>query len=227
MKVAPYQQIAMFLMMSISLSLTASAPTSYNRAKSIIYRIARDINNYTIYCNCPIVWINKKKNFLGLATCGYRGRKQKKRGNRIEIEHIVPVRELAHHMPCWKKGGRKGCAKNRKYNMMANDLHNLWPVIDEVSSDRSHYPFGIITGPSVSYGQCDMRISLRDKIAEPPERVKGFVARTYLYMLDKYKFKLSAKQKKLYQTWDSLYSMQPWEIQREEVLSEYMQSGIG
>ena len=96
--------------------------------------------------------------------------------------------------------------RTKKYNMMASDLHNLWPVIGEVSSDRSHYPFGIITGPAVSYGQCDMKISFRDKIAEPPERVKGLVARTYLYMLNKYKFKLSAKQKKLYETWNILHS---------------------
>ena len=113
MKVDPYQRITLCLIMLISLPLAATPSASYRKAKDIIYRIARDINNHTIYCNCLIVR-TKKKYFPELATCGYRIRKQEKRGNRVEIEHIVPVWELAHHMPCWKKGGRKGCEKNKK-----------------------------------------------------------------------------------------------------------------
>ena len=212
---------ALLSLLILTNTIMAKQPDSFREAKPIVYKIAREIHPYTLYCGCPVKWLDNKKAVPDLKACGYKVRKQQGRAERIEVEHIVPAWEMAHHLPCWKKGGRKACQKNREYNRMSGDLHNLWLAVGEVNADRSNYKFSMMTGPSVSYGQCKMKVSFKDRTVEPPESVKGLVARTYMYMADKYRFNLSDKQRKLYTAWDKQYPMHSWEKKRNEMISRY------
>jgi len=204
---------------------TYRPPDSFRKAKPIINKITRQVHNYTLYCGCPIQWTsNGKKGVPNLKVCGYQARKRPERAERIEIEHIVPASVLAKGMPCWKKGGRKACRKDAAYNKMAGNLYNLWPAVGEVNADRNNYPYGNVSKPFVTYGQCQMKISFKQDLAEPPEQVKGLVARTYLYMADKYQVKLSTQQRSLYSQWNKQYPASAWEKQRAAKIKQYMGS---
>jgi len=218
------------LLTFITVTATAGAknkaynpPDSFRKAKLIINKITSQIHNYTLYCNCPIQWTsNGKKGVPNLKACGYHARKRPERAERIEIEHIVPASVLANGMVCWKRGGRKACKKNTEYNKMAGDLYNLWPAVGEVNADRNNYPYGVVKKPFVSYGQCHMKISFKQDLADPPEQVKGLVARTYLYMSSKYHVTLTNQQRLLYNQWNKQYPASNWEKQRAEKIKKYM-----
>ena len=49
----------------------------------------------------------------------------------------------------------------------------------------------------------------------PPDRAKGSIARTYLYMSQEYGFKLSKQQNQLMTAWNKLYPVDTWECERE------------
>lgn len=196
-------------------------PRTFHEAKPVIYKLAQNIHNYTLYCGCPINW--KKTGKAGipdLKICGYQIRKQSIRAKRIEAEHIMPAYEFGKRMACWKQGGRKACQKNTQYNKIASDLYNLWPAVGEVNGDRSNYPYGIVTRNYVRYGKCNMKISFKQHLAEPPGEVKGLVARTYLYMSEKYHIPLSSQQKILYHAWSKSYPASSWERTRNKILKK-------
>jgi len=200
-------------------------PDSFRKAKPIINKITRHIHNYTLYCGCPIKWTsNGKKGTPNLKACGYKARKRPERAKRIEVEHIVPASVLAKGMACWRKGGRKACRKDAEYNKMAGNLYNLWPAVGEVNADRNNYPYGVVKKPFVTYGQCQIKISFKQDLAEPPEQTKGLVARTYLYMSNKYHVKLTNQQRLLYIQWSKQYPASNWEKQRAEKIKKYMGS---
>lgn len=77
---------------------------------------------------------------------------------------------------------------------MESDMYNLVLSIGSINALRSNYSFDFVS--DVEYEMCGMKIGNR-KI-EPHEKIRGFIARTYLYMDKEYKhFKMSQKQKKL------------------------------
>jgi deoxyribonuclease-1 len=48
------------------------------------------------------------------------------------------------------------------------------------------------------------------------KRSRGAIARTYYYMTDQYKIKLSKSQKQLMKGWDKTYLVNNWECQRNK-----------
>lgn len=76
---------------------------------------------------------------------------------------------------------------------MEADLHNLTPAVGEVNGDRSNFNFSQWNGmDGVSYGRCDMQVNFKQRKVMPPDRARGSIARTYLYMSKEYGFKLQA-----------------------------------
>lgn len=71
--------------------------------------------------------------------------KENLRAKRIEWEHVMPAHNFAHHLPCWKEGGRKACKKDKTFKTMEADMHNLVPEIGEVNADRSNFRYGAST----------------------------------------------------------------------------------
>lgn len=166
-----------------------------------------DPNAKTFYCDCKIEWKGKKGS-PDAESCGYTPRKpitssgkKNARAVRIEWEHVIPAYWFGHQMQCWQDGGRKACKKNNKFRQMEGDLHNLVPAIGELNGDRSNYRFGMLEGEPRKYGQCDFEVDFKGRKAEPPPSVRGDIARTYFYMADRYKLKLSDSQKRLLNAW--------------------------
>ncbi len=100
---------------------------------------------------------------------------------------------------------------------MEADLHNLTPAIGEVNGDRSNYNFSQWNGvDGVSYGRCEMQVNFKQRKVMPPDRARGSIARTYLYMSQEYGFKLSKQQTQLMNAWNKTYPVDAWECTRNE-----------
>ena len=191
----------------------SAPPETFRQAKKVISKIYAE-NPISFYCDCPYQKI-KGKLVVDWQACGYKPRKNPRRASRIEWEHIVPAWWLGHQRQCWQKGGRKYCSKHDPVFRKAEaDLMNLVPAIGEVNGDRSNFRFGMIEGEARNYGQCDMEIDFKQRVAEPPPHRRGDIARIYFYMSEKYNIRLSKAQRRLFEIWDKQDPISEWEKNR-------------
>lgn len=177
----------------------AIADPSFSRSKNIAHRKIY-VNDLQVdyYCGCQY---NRSKE-VNLNSCGYKIRKNALRAKRIEWEHVVPASVYGKTEQCWSEGGRKNCGnKSLSFNKFESDLHNLRPVVGEVNGDRSNLPYNIAGENAVSYGQCKFKIDFKSNVAEPPDEIKGDLARITLYMNDKYDLPYSPEYIILMKSW--------------------------
>lgn len=216
--------VVLIIIMSIS-SISAfelkKNKKNFYQAKILASKIEKKAPG-TFYCGCKIIWKNKK-GIPDLNSCGYKIRKNKVRANRIEWEHVVPASQFGNKRICWKIGGRSQCDKDSGYQTIETDLHNLRPAIGEINGDRSNFLFELIKNKKLvnQYGTCSVKIDFKNKIIEPPEIARGAIARTYFYIRDKYKIKLSNKQSYIMSMWNKKYKVSLWECERNNLISEY------
>ncbi len=194
----------------------SAPPSSFSKAKKEAIKIYFD-HPTSFYCGCDISWQGKKGK-PDLDSCGYQVRKQLKRASRIEWEHVMPAWNFGHQRQCWQDGGRKNCTRNDKvFKAMEADLHNLTPTVGEVNGDRSNYRFSQWNGmDGVSYGMCEMQVNFKQRKVMPPDRARGSIARTYLYMSKEYNLKLSSSERKLMIAWNKQYPVDEWECTRNQ-----------
>ena len=194
----------------------------FSKSKKLLWKIYKG-HEVTIYCGCK--YIEKKPDFK---SCGYIPKKNNKRANRIEWEHVVPAHAFGKSFTEWTKGhpkcikkngksykGRKCSSKyNKLFSLMESDLYNLYPAIGEVNGLRSNYSITELSGEPREFGKCDVEI--RNSKFEPPDRVRGDIARTYLYMDQSYPNRgiISKKNRKLINAWSKLDPVDEWECER-------------
>ena len=196
--------------------------TSFSKSKKLLLKVYKD-NPYTLYCGCTFK--GKKSN---LSSCGYIPKKDRKRANRIEWEHVVPAHAFGQSFSEWRNGhpkcvnkkgkkfkGRKCAEKmNEEYIRMQADMYNLYPAIGEVNGRRSNYSMAIIKGEKREFGKCDVEI--KNKKVEPKESIRGEISRTYLYMDSVYPGRgiISKKNRKLFDAWNQSDPVDEWECER-------------
>lgn len=196
---------------------------SFNKAKKILLNQVYKDHRITFYCECPF---DEKKQILPSAK--YTPKKPGKRSKRAECEHAVAAQHFGQSFREWREGdpecatkkgkafkGRKCAEKmNLQYRYMQADLYNLYPAVGEINGLRSNYRFGMIAGEHRDFGICDMEIEGR--IAEPPARIRGDIARTYMYMEWAYpKHRVISKaNRKLFKAWDRQDPVDEWECER-------------
>lgn len=172
-----------------------SKERNFNSAKRNLTKMYAE-NRVTFYCGCNYDQYNK----IDLNSCGYKVRKNAARAQRLEWEHIVPAAYFGNNLTCWKVGGRKGCSEHS--NLFANfegDMHNLVPEVGELNGDRSAKIHAVSGLSSSAYGRCDFRIN--GPVAEPHDKIKGDVARIWLYMSHKYGMYLSDEMRATFEKW--------------------------
>ena len=201
-----------------SLSFTQYHQNNFQQAKTYAARINADAPA-DFYCGCKISW-QGKKGVPDLSSCGYSVRKNANRAQRIEWEHVMPAWEFGHQRQCWQHGGRKNCIKDADYRRIESDLHNLQPAIGEVNGDRNNFQYSQWNGGDQPYGQCSMKIDFKQKRAQPPERARGAIARTYFYMRDQYQLRLSRQQTQLFTAWNTQYPVTKWECERDNRIAQ-------
>jgi len=202
-------------------------PSSFSKAKRIAVEIHAD-HTITFYCGCAY-----KPNAKGTSgdidedSCGIKPRKNVKRADRVEWEHIVPAYQFGQQRSCWKEGnevcvkkngkaykGRRCCGKaNKEFKAMEADLFNLVPAAGELNGDRSNFRFGLIDGEERKYGACNFEVDSSAKVAEPPEERQGEIARAYLYMNKIWGMELDPDRKSMYETWHQNDPVESWEIE--------------
>ena len=189
MKKNTFVFILMFLVLS-SVSVFAAGNTwndSFNKSKKILERMVYSDQRITFYCGCPY---DPRKN---VQSCpDYAPVNGGKRSTRIEWEHIVPAAHFGQSFREWREGD-PGCVDNRgrhfkgrncaskisiPYRYMESDMYNLVPAVGEVNGLRSNYRFGMVSGPG-SINVCGMKIDVDARTVEPPEHLRGFIARTF------------------------------------------------
>ena len=63
------------------------------------------------------------------------------------------------------------------------------------------------------------KLKIEGNKIEPPDRAKGIVARSYLYMADTYSvYRLSSKDKRLFKTWNKKYPVTKEECKRTKII---------
>ena len=196
--------------------------TSFSKSKKLLRKLYKD-NPVTLYCGCS--YKGKKPN---LSSCGYIPKKNNKRANRIEWEHVVPVHVFGQSFSEWRDGhpkcvlengtkfkGRKCTEKvSEEYRRMQAEMFNLYPAIGELNGRRSNYSMAIIKGEKREFGKCDVEI--KNKKVEPRESIRGEIARTYIYMDSVYPGRgiISKKNRKLFDAWNKSDPVDQWECER-------------
>ena len=188
----------------------------------------------TIYCEASF---NKKKQIT--LPNNFTTEVYKKRTISWEAEHVVPAENFGRSFIEWREGaeacinnkgksfkGRKCAEKvNKEYRLMQSDLYNLYPAIGAVNAARQNYNYVMLPKTSEhnyrSFGGCNMLIDTKNHRAQPPEKSRGVIARTYMYFDTVYsKYKMSDAQHKLMMAWDKQYPTTKWECQRAKKIQE-------
>lgn len=202
---------------------------NFNAAKKLARNIIYKNHQITLYCGCKFVHSQTASGGkISKADCGYKPRKNKKRGKQLEWEHIMPAWFFGRERECWINGhalcqtrkgkkyqGRKCCAKvDEEFKRIEADLHNLAPTVGELNGDRLNFAYGIIEGESRVYGRCDFEVNRRAQIAEPADGIRGDVARVWLYMSETYGIKLETRDKLMFDEWAEKDPPDEWEFKR-------------
>ncbi|MDV7210721.1 endonuclease I family protein [Azotobacter beijerinckii] len=206
------RRFVFLLLLLLPFSLVhAEAPRTFREAKKIAWKIYAE-RPVDFYCHCAY-----QGNRIDLESCGYQPRKNANRAGRVEWEHIVPAWVIGHQRQCWQDGGRKNCTANDPvFSQAEADLHNLVPVVGEVNGDRSNFGFGMLTEKPSQYGACPFVIDFQQRTAMPADYSRGTIARTYLYMSQRYQLRLSRQDQRLYEIWNRQYPVSEWELWRNQ-----------
>lgn len=196
--------------------LHANEIDTFQESKEILVDFYSDNKEFQkdFYCEAPFKRV--KKGFEIIKSKAYSPRnattkkgKINQRTKKIEWEHIMSAHNFGQHLPCWKKGGRKACAKDPLFNKMESDIQNLAPAIGEINGDRSNFKFA--QAPKdlkyTQYGNCRVYTDFKAKRFYPQNHSKGWIARSYLYMSKTYNIRLSTQERKLMEAWDKTYPM--------------------
>jgi deoxyribonuclease-1 len=123
--------------------------------------------------------------------CGYRfdpsGRSPDNYG--ISIDHVYATEWTQDYLGC---GNRSECRNggNKKFLEMEADLHNLYPAWSALLVYRSGRMFGEVAGEDSRFDDCDFE--WKGEVVEPRDISRGNVARSILYMHDRYGAPVSA-----------------------------------
>lgn len=143
----------------------------------------------------------------------------------------MPAKIFGGKRACWRgtpakcqatgdkkaKTGRACCvAADKTFKRMEADLHNLVPSVGELNGNRGDKPYGNVRGEPREYGRCDFEIDWAARIAEPPSKVKGDVARIWFYMSDTYNIKIDEDTLSLLEKWSEDDPVDDWERLRDD-----------
>ena len=198
--------------------------------KRLLAKLHEDIGHLkTVYCGCSYVRKGRTGGDVDRETCGLESRKNEKRSDRVEWEHVVPASWFGRERACWTDGdprcvkkdgksfkGRKCCLKpnvDPAFVTAHNDPHNLFPAGGEVNGDRSAHPYGTVEEERRAYGTCDFEVGGFPKVAEPTSGVRGELARAMLYMAERYSVDVQMTREELL-GWHESDPPEDWERER-------------
>ena len=196
----------------------------WRRAKNVADDIIYSNLNSTLYCGCVYTSDNDGDGSgrVDHERCGYKiPGSHAKRANRVEWEHIVPASLMpARGFDCWVLGNRRECErKDPKAQAMLFDLHNLAPAIGQVNALRSTDRYTEIPGEPSNFGSCQIQDERGE--FEPPDCLKGDLARVWLYMSLRHGVVITSDERDRFERWSANDPVSPWESKREKRIFNY------
>ncbi len=170
---------------------TADGINNFSQAKAASVKVNADAPG-SFYCGCQIRWQGKRRRRPSPAAI--RCVKTRIAPDALSGSTLSPP-AIRSSAPVLAGRRAKNCAKDPVYRKMESDMHNLQPAIGEVNGDRGNFMYSQWNGGEGQYGQCAAKVDFKAKLAEPPARARGAIARTYFYMRDQYQLKLSANKR--------------------------------
>lgn len=214
------KSLALFSVLAWSVNLPVIAQnyrvSSFSAAKKLLpATYPQGIRS--LYCGCR--WFG---GFLDLTTCqAIPGRARM----RLEWEHVVCASRFGRSFEVWR-GHPKCRAKGREcarrlslaFNFMEADLHNIVAAVGYVNSRRGNLPFGDISKGDFTE-ICGLKLGRF--VVQPPNGIKGPVARAYLYMAESYPERviLANHERQLFESWHRDYSVTPAERRRNLIIT--------
>lgn len=192
---------------------------------------------YTFYCGCKYRKIgegygDRSSLVLDEGSCDYRPRRGSADNKKIVWHRLVPRYFYGVQRQCWKdsksecKGKGEECISkycektDNVYKQMNSDMHNMFPVIDEIDRDRSFFSHADIDGEQRIYGGCNVEINYDMRSIEPREEIKGDIGRAWLHMIKKYKLKVRPDYVVEMLRWSKKDRSDDWERVRNERIYE-------
>ena len=132
--------------------------------------------------------------------CGFHFKVTRKTddGKVIEIEHIYPTEWMVAYLKC--KNRLQCHEKNKKFDRMESDLHNMYPVSESLVIYRNNLPYGVIDGEDWRFDDCDFEWNAHT--VEPRPIARGNIARAIFYMHTTYGLPVDAGMLKILKTWN-------------------------
>ena len=161
--------LAALILAALAAPALAQSPATFPAAKRLLAGIHQEIGHLrTVYCGCPYVRTTRSGGDIDREACGLEARRNERRSDRVEWEHVVPASWFGWQRSCWKSGhelcgtkkgkkvkGRKCCLKpgvDPAFRAAHNDPHNLFPAGGEVNGDRSNHAYGNVAGEPRAFG---------------------------------------------------------------------------
>lgn len=152
----------------------------------------------------------------------------------IEWEHIVPASKLSEKLSCSQEykfstdNKRTYCQKTSEdFRRMESDLHNLVPAIALLNRDRKDSEYSQQQKSDKKSKYNDLRkcgYKSNNGTFVPRSNVRGWIARTYLYMYKMYDIALTPSELQQYKEWDRRYPPSQKEFKMREIINGIMGS---
>ncbi len=135
------------------------------------------------------------------------------KGFLITDGYIYPLAQVRSALDC---GTSSQCADDDRYRQIASDLHNVVPVRSRIEMRRRNARYEEL-GSASRPDECGIRESAQ--FFEPPEQVKGDIARTVAYMVDTYDLPWAGSTG-VFKSWSSMDPPDDRELTRHRQIAE-------
>ncbi len=207
----------LLILLLVSSMVLAESP-GWRRAKNTADDVIYAGKDRTFYCGC-VYTSNGTTNGSGSvdhAACGYNPpNSYSARATRVEWEHVVPASLMpARQLDCWVLGNRENCERvDPRAQAMIFDLHNLAPSVGQVNALRSNDRYSDLPDNPTQFGTCPAVDT--SGAFEPPDCLKGDVARIWLYMSFRHGVVIPPDERDMFVQWSADDPVSTWEKQRE------------
>ncbi|KPP99812.1 endonuclease [Marinobacter sp. HL-58] len=127
--------------------------------------------------------------------------------------YIYPLAQVRSALDC---GTSSQCANDNRYRQIASDLHNIVPVRSRTEMRRRNALYEEL-GTASKADECGIRESAQ--FFEPPEKVKGDIARTVAYMVDTYDLPWAGATR-VFKSWNRMDPPDDRELTRHRQIAE-------
>ncbi|NCC27970.1 MAG: deoxyribonuclease I [Gammaproteobacteria bacterium] len=198
---------------------------SFDEARAVLLDTVYADRRVSFFCGCRY----DLRGRIDLAGCGLGVLVGSRRAEQVEAAPVVSAAQLGGSRRCWRKpaafaacttGGaaplsETACCErvDPAFAAAYKDLYNLVPAVGAITAARSDHAWGELRSGQ-QLGDCTIRFDPILRRVQPPEGVRGDIARTLFYMRDTHGVRIGRQDVKLYTAWSNADPPDAPEIER-------------